>query len=134
MTMSVLPSYLVNQEILAKLEIEDVLSFLEANPRNFKYFMMDCTFLVHSALILAVLGLSLFMMKLGVFMMGSGRNSPHDFAPGLILFFMGSIGTIVAASLLVHSWYEADEQKAAKNQTTVLEQGSLQQPRYLYAV
>lgn len=41
MTMSVLPSYLVNQEILAKLEIEDVLSFLEANPRNLKYFHIE---------------------------------------------------------------------------------------------
>ena len=41
MTMSVLPSNLVNQEILAKLEIEDVLSFLEANPRNLKYFHIE---------------------------------------------------------------------------------------------
>lgn len=41
MTMSVLPSYLVNQEILAKLEIDDVLSFLEAYPRNLKYFHIE---------------------------------------------------------------------------------------------
>ena len=41
MSISILPSNLVKQDILAHLSIKDVLSFLEANPRNLKYFHIE---------------------------------------------------------------------------------------------
>lgn len=41
MSISILPSYLVNQDILVNLQIEDVLSFFEAFDGNFKYFHIE---------------------------------------------------------------------------------------------
>ena len=41
MSISILPSYLVKQDILVNLQIEDVLSFFEAFDINFKYFHIE---------------------------------------------------------------------------------------------
>ena len=41
MSISILPSYLVKQDILVNLSIEDVLSFFEAFDVNFKYFHIE---------------------------------------------------------------------------------------------
>ena len=41
MSISILPPYLVNQDILVNLQIEDVLSFFEAFDGNFKYFHIE---------------------------------------------------------------------------------------------
>ena len=41
MSISILPPYLVNQDILVNLQIEDVLSFFEAFDGNLKYFYIE---------------------------------------------------------------------------------------------